>query len=339
VAGSPWRFAVPVRRGPRPYTGPPPVLRGRGDASLIVRTARTKRAGVFAATVRFPTSGPWQLEVRVGARRFPLGAFPVDVPITPIIRDPYAIAALPDGTLLIGQRDGPILRADRDRNVSVFAPVAGVTCIALDTDGQVLVTNATRLRRFRLDGTETQAPVALGAEAAVSAGPHGEVFAAFYDNRVVLIDRDGHIAPFAGTGEAGYSGDGGSATLAKLFHPHDVAAGPEGIVFIADSENARIRRVDRSTGIITTYAEGIGAPIALAFGSDGALYTVGVARGSAPAGVWRTTASGSTLIAQGRANDVTVGTDGTIYVNQWEEKRIARVDRRTGQIRTILRGE
>ena len=92
VAGSPWRLVVRVRRGARPYAGPPPVLRGRGDVSLLARTART-RPGVFTAVVRFPTSGPWTLDVRVGGRTFPLGAFRVDVPITQLIRDPFGIAA------------------------------------------------------------------------------------------------------------------------------------------------------------------------------------------------------------------------------------------------------
>jgi hypothetical protein len=122
VAGSPWRLTLRVRRGARSYAGPPPVLRGTGDVALLARTARTKRAGVYSALVRFPTSGPWTLTIVVGGRRFPLGAFRVDVPITDLIRDPFAIAAMPDGSLLIGQRSGPLLLALPDRSVSIFAP-------------------------------------------------------------------------------------------------------------------------------------------------------------------------------------------------------------------------
>jgi sugar lactone lactonase YvrE len=54
--------------------------------------------------------------------------------------------------------------------------------------------------------------------------------------------------------------------------------------------------------------------------------------------VWRSTAAGSTLIAQGVANGIAVGPDGTIYLNQWDQKRISRIDLRSGLIRTILRG-
>jgi sugar lactone lactonase YvrE len=44
------------------------------------------------------------------------------------------------------------------------------------------------------------------------------------------------------------------------------------------------------------------------------------------------------LIAQGVANGIAVGADGTIYLNQWDQKRISRIDTRSGLIRTILRG-
>src|SRR5215217_5195383 len=207
VAGRPWRFAVRVRRGSRAYTGAPPVLRGRGDTAMTVRTRRTGRAGDFAATVRFPTSGPWLLEVVVSRRRFVLGSFAVDVPVTELIRDPFAIAALPDGSLLIGQRDGPLLRADAHRAVSVVAPSGVATVLATDASG---------LHRLALDGTETSPPVALGAEAAVTADADGSVYAAFYENRVERLGSGGERTVFAGTGEDGYAGDGGPARLAAL---------------------------------------------------------------------------------------------------------------------------
>jgi sugar lactone lactonase YvrE len=44
------------------------------------------------------------------------------------------------------------------------------------------------------------------------------------------------------------------------------------------------------------------------------------------------------LIAQGVGNGIAVAPDGTIYLNQWDEKRISRIDLRSGLIRTILRG-
>jgi trimeric autotransporter adhesin len=53
---------------------------------------------------------------------------------------------------------------------------------------------------------------------------------------------------------SGYGGDGGPATAAKLSSPNDVACDRQGKLFIADTGNHRIRRVDAVTGIITTVA-------------------------------------------------------------------------------------
>ena len=70
-------------------------------------------------------------------------------------------------------------------------------------------------------------------------------------NSVYKVDRAGNIARIAGTGEKGYSGDGGSALTAKL-------NGPKGIsvlgndVYLADTENHVIRKVDLRTGTIST---------------------------------------------------------------------------------------
>lgn len=57
----------------------------------------------------------------------------------------------------------------------------------------------------------------------------------------------------AGTGAAGYAGDGGRAVTAQLANPHDVAAGPDGSLYVADTENQVVRRVSRD-GVITRIA-------------------------------------------------------------------------------------
>ena len=71
------------------------------------------------------------------------------------------------------------------------------------------------------------------------------------------MDASGIITTVAGTGERGYSGDGGPAAGARLAFPHDVADDGSGNLYIADTWNHRIRRVG-PTGTITTVA-GIGA--------------------------------------------------------------------------------
>lgn len=62
------------------------------------------------------------------------------------------------------------------------------------------------------------------------------------------------IATIAGTGKAGFSGDGGPATKAALNEPYGVTVDPAGNVYFADRLNRRVRRIDAATGVISTIA-------------------------------------------------------------------------------------
>jgi len=73
-------------------------------------------------------------------------------------------------------------------------------------------------------------------------------------HRVRRVDlQSGLATTIVGTGSNGYSGDGGAAGAARLANPNDVAASRSHL-FIADYSNNRVRSVDLSTGIITTFA-------------------------------------------------------------------------------------
>ncbi len=76
-----------------------------------------------------------------------------------------------------------------------------------------------------------------------------------WNNRVRKVTTAGIISTFAGTGLPGFSGDGGAATSAKLNEPTSVAVDSNGNVFVADSENNRIRKITPG-GVISTYAGG-----------------------------------------------------------------------------------
>ena len=74
--------------------------------------------------------------------------------------------------------------------------------------------------------------------------PEGNVWVAdSYNNRIRVIDTAGIVTTVAGTGVRGYSGDGGYALQAQLDLPSGVAVGPDGALYIADSENNRVRQV------------------------------------------------------------------------------------------------
>lgn len=84
----------------------------------------------------------------------------------------------------------------------------------------------------------------------------GKVYVAdTLSNRIRVIDtQTGTIELFAGTGVEGGAGDGGPALQAQLAHPRDMEFGPDGNLYIADTDNNRIRMIDMTTRTITTIA-------------------------------------------------------------------------------------
>src|SRR5205814_10396327 len=115
---------------------------------------------------------------------------------------------------------------------------------------------------------------------AATVGPDGTVYIAdTFNHRVRRVDSGGAVTTIVGTGEASYSGDGGPAAAATLHWPHGVSVDPAGrSLYIADSANHRIRRVDLSSGIITTVAGGA-VPGAGGAGGRPAGRRLGVRRG------------------------------------------------------------
>jgi sugar lactone lactonase YvrE len=120
-------------------------------------------------------------------------------------------------------------------------------------------------------------------------GPDGAIYVCDMGNhRIRRIDKDGTITTVAGTGKAGYAGDGGPATAAELNEPYEVRFGPDGDLYFVDMKSNVVRKVDRETGTISTVAgtgkagfSGDGGPAtqaelnqphAIQFGPDGILY-------------------------------------------------------------------
>jgi DNA-binding beta-propeller fold protein YncE len=89
----------------------------------------------------------------------------------------------------------------------------------------------------------------------VAVNAAGDVYIAdTYNNRVLKVTPSGQVTAVAGDGTAGYSGDRRLGTFAELNEPTGVAVDARGNLYIADSANNVIRRVDARTGIITTVA-------------------------------------------------------------------------------------
>jgi DNA-binding beta-propeller fold protein YncE len=62
------------------------------------------------------------------------------------------------------------------------------------------------------------------------------------------------IDNFAGTGVPGFAGDGGPANIAQLNFPRDLEIGPDGDLYVADTDNSRIRAINLASGVIRTVA-------------------------------------------------------------------------------------
>jgi DNA-binding beta-propeller fold protein YncE len=73
-------------------------------------------------------------------------------------------------------------------------------------------------------------------------------------NRVSVLDGAGTLRVLAGTGEEGFGGDGGPAARARFHGPHHLAMGPDGALYVADTFNHCVRRIDLRTGIISRVA-------------------------------------------------------------------------------------
>ena len=91
------------------------------------------------------------------------------------------------------------------------------------------------------------------------------------DNAVRKVGPDGVITTIAGYGTPGFNGDGGPANKAALDHPRGVAVDSSGAVYIADTGNNRVRKID-FLGNISTVQDGLSGPRGVAVDSAGTLY-------------------------------------------------------------------
>ncbi len=113
---------------------------------------------------------------------------------------------------------------------------------------------------------------ALAYPSGIGIDADGRVLIAdFKNHRVLRVDDNGVIQLVAGTGKRGFSGDGALAIEAELSFPCGVTADKDGGILISDTNNHRIRRVDRE-GRITTLVEGLKFPEGVADDGQGGIY-------------------------------------------------------------------
>jgi uncharacterized protein (TIGR03437 family) len=259
----------------------PRTLIGAGKVDLTVTVAdKTSNAvkvdfGILAKSV--PLAGPTGVAVDAAGRLYVAEAFG------------QVVNQVSSSGLISRVAGTGVVGFSGDGGPATAAALRTPFGLAFDASGNLYITdiNNSSIRKVASDGTITR--VAGNGTAGFSGddGPAtsaqlsnraynvavdgmGNLYVAdALNNRVRRVDSDGIIRTVAGTGDVGFSGDGGPATDARLYTPTGVAVDAQGVLYIAELNSHRVRRVTPD-GIIRTVAGSgsIGGSFG-AFGGDG----------------------------------------------------------------------
>ena len=190
-----------------------------------------------------------------------------------------------DGTANFGGDGGSAVHASLDDPTAVAVDASGNLFIAdtnnnrirMVTGGIITTVAGTGQSGFGGDGGSATS-ARLDHPSGVAVDASGDLFIADTgNNRIRMIRRDGTIETVAGTGAAGFVGDGGPATLAELDHPTGLSLDASGNLFIADTDNHSIRMIVPIAATSTLHAEAIA-------GASPAAYTIRTVAGTGQSG-------------------------------------------------------
>ena len=329
-------------------SGTDPVRAGRGRGRAVAVTVAMVASLLGAAFTAVPASaGPGDITTYAGTESFDETGGDGGPATLAQLNRPYGLA-LHSGNLFVSENWGNVVRR--------VAPDGTITTVA---GGGAPVG----------DGQPATSAVLVNPNDVAVDGSGNLFVADSLHNRVRRVDAGtGLIATVAGDGSAGFGGDGGPATAAQIDYPSSVAVDGSGNLFVADSNNDRVRKVDAATGVITTVAgggdppDGLGDggpatdarfhPSAIAASPAGDVFIADVSAGrvrkvDAATGVITTMAgTGPAEFSAGDGGpateaqvpfpeDVNLDPAGNVYIDTVIANRIRRVDAATGIITTV----
>ena len=269
-----------------------------------------------------------------------------------------------NGTAAFGGDNGP----------GTTAALSGPGAVAVDGAGNVFIADTVnnRVRKLSAAGTITtiagtgtggslgDGGPAVGAQlkgpSGIAVDDEGNVYVADTGNhRVRKIDTTGVITTLAGTGAAGFGGDGSPAASALLSGPVGVAVGPNGELYVADAGNQRVRRIDRFATITTVAGTGVGgfsgddgpgsdaqlkSPKGVAVNADGDVFVADTGNNRVrridPFGTISTVAGDGTATVLNQPAEVAAyDTGNLVFIADTNNNRVRRLDLTTAALTTI----
>jgi sugar lactone lactonase YvrE len=306
--------------------------------SLLLGALAASPAGAAAVT------GESSIETVAGSREgFAGDGGPA---VEALLDQPRDTAVAADGTIYVADTFNNRIRVIApDGTISTFAgtgspnydgdDVAATSAslhwphdVTVDDTGTVYIADSAhhRIRRVDSNGVITTIAGTGGAGSTGDDGPateariqnpksvavhDGALYFSSLEDKIRRVDlTSGIITTIAGTGVAGYSGDDGPAALAQLDSPQRLAIDSVGNIYVADTGNSAVRRIDAVTGTITTVA-GDGTPGSSGNGGPATAAEIDHPRGLALDG------------------------DSTLYLADSDSHRVRRIDLDAGIIRRV----
>ncbi len=276
-----------------------------------------------------------------------------------------------------------------DGGLAVSASIKNPTSICFDSKGNMFIASGNFIRKIAAStniittiagtgnyGSSGDGGPAINATIQYAYGMCIDAFDNLYftdhgGHRVRRIDVAGIITTVAGNGTYGFSGDGGKATDASLSNPRGICCDASGNLYVCDSDNSRIRKINKLTGIISTIIgigptanssgdgglaslAGIPSPVDIKFDNHGNIIFAEVSIGitcrirkvDTTSGIISTIAGNNTNQSNGDGGlainaslidpaSVCVDYNNNIFITEFDDSKIRRIDASSGIITTV----